>query len=66
MQQSRIVLFEIMRTSLNYGGLTDSKKSLLQDLSIAYDIDDESFDELLTQAIALQKELKRAINLILE
>jgi hypothetical protein len=65
-KNSRIVLFEAMRLSLHVGGLNDSKKKLLQVVSALYDIDEESFNELLAQAIALNKEIKRSINLVLE
>lgn len=66
LQQSRIVIFELMRTNLNYGEITDSKRNLLQILSMIYRIDGESFYELYAQANALQKEIKRSINLIME
>lgn len=59
----RIVLFEAMRLS---GVLTDSKRNLLQVASVAYGIDGESFNELLAQALALHKEMKRSVNLVLE
>lgn len=59
----RIILFEAMRLS---GVLTDSKRNLLHIVSIAYGIDGESFNELLAQALALHKEIKRSINLVLE
>lgn len=59
----RIVLFEAMRLS---GVLTDSKRNLLQVASVAYGIDGESFNELLAQALALHKEIKRSVNLVLE
>jgi hypothetical protein len=62
----RIVLFEAMRLSFHGSALSDSKTVLLKIISIAYDIDDESFNELLAQAIALNKEMKRSINLVLE
>lgn len=65
-EHSRAVLFEAMRFSVNSGGLSDSKKSLLQFASSVYDIDSESFEELLAQAIALNKELTRSINLVFE
>lgn len=60
---SRIVLFEAMRLS---GILTESKRNLLQVASVAYGIDGESFNELLAQALALHKEMKRSVNLVLE
>lgn len=59
----RIILFEAMRLS---GFLTDSKRNLLQLASVAYGIDGESFNELLAQALALHKEIKRSVNLVLE
>ena len=59
----RIILFEAMRLS---GVLTDSKRNLLQVASVAYGIDGESFNELLAQALALHKEMKRSVNLVLE
>lgn len=59
----RIVLFEAMRLS---GILTDSKRNLLQVASVAYGIDGESFNELLAQALALHKAIKRSVNLVLE
>lgn len=62
-KNSRIVLFEAMRLS---GVLTDSKRNLLQVASVAYGIDGESFNELLAQALALHKEMKRSVNLVLE
>ncbi|UUC92734.1 hypothetical protein [Comamonas sp. C11] len=62
-KKSRIVLFEAMRLS---GVLTDSKRNLLQVASVAYGIDGESFNELLAQALALHKEIKRSVNLVLE
>lgn len=62
-KKSRIVLFEAMRLS---GVLTDSKRNLLQVASVAYGIDGESFNELLAQALALHKEMKRSVNLVLE
>ena len=65
-KDSRIVLFEAMRLSLHGSGPTDHKRALLQIVSMAYDIDGESFNELLSQAIALNKEIKRSINLVLE
>lgn len=62
-RQSRIILFEAMRLS---GVLTDAKRNLLQIASVAYGIDGESFNELLAQALALHKEIKRSVNLVLE
>ena len=65
-KHSRIVLFEAMRFSFDNGGLSDAKRNLLQVASVVYDIDGESFNELLSQAIALHKEMKRSVNLVLE
>lgn len=62
-RQSRIILFEAMRLS---GVLTDAKRNLLQIASVAYGIDGESFNELLAQALALHKEIKRSVNLVFE
>lgn len=62
-RHSRIVLFEAMRLS---GVLTDAKRNLLQVASVAYGVDGESFNELLAQALALHKEMKRSVNLVLE
>lgn len=64
--QSRIVMFELIRSCFNCGGVTDFKRNLLQFVSIYYGIEGESFNELLTQAAKLDKELKRSINLVLE
>lgn len=66
MQQSRIILFEVMRSIFMISGLTDLKRRLLQIISIAYKIDGEDFNELLAQATSLHKEMKRTINLVLE
>jgi hypothetical protein len=65
-EHSRKVLFEAMRLSFHGSALTDARRSLLQIVSMAYGIDGESFNELLAQAIALNKEIKRSINLVLE
>jgi hypothetical protein len=65
-EHSRKVLFEAMRLSFHGSALTDARRSLLQIISIVYGIGGESFNELLTQAIALNKEMKRSINLVLE
>lgn len=64
--QSRIVMFELIRSCFACGGVTDFKKNFLQSISVYYDIEDESFNELLSQAAKLDKELKRSINLVLE
>ena len=65
-KDARIVLFEAMRLSFHGSGPTDPKRELLQIVSMAYGIDGESFNELFAQAIALNKEIKRSINLVLE
>ena len=62
-RKSRIILFEAIRLS---GNLTDAKRNLLQVVSLMYKIDGESFNELLSQALVLHKEMKRSVNLVLE
>lgn len=65
-EQSRLIIFESMRISFDNNGLSDPKRALLQSVGLFYKIDNESFNELLSQAAALNKELRRSINLVLE
>lgn len=64
--QSRILMFEIIRSCFNSGDITEQQKKLLHIISVNYKIEGEAFNELLAQAIALAKELKNSINLVLE
>lgn len=65
-EQSRIILFELIRFCIASEGVSDSKKQLLEYFAESQGIDKEYFDDLMAQAIAVQKEFAKTINLIME
>ena len=62
----RIVLFEAIRFVIGNGELSESRGSLLQYIAEVEGVENEYFDDLLKQALAVQKEISKTINLILE
>ena len=63
---SRVILFEMMKFSLENNKLSESRKKLLKEFSQCHNIEDEYFNDLLKQSQILQKEIQKTIYLILE
>ncbi len=62
----RIMLFELMKFSLENGGISEPQKQLLQTFCQHHDIEEHYFNDLLKQAQIIHQEAKTTINLILE
>lgn len=62
----RIMLFELMKFSLENGGISESQKQLLQSFCQHHDIEEPYFNDFLKQAQIIHQETQKTINLILE
>ena len=62
----RIMLFELMRFSLENGGISESQKQLLLSFCQQHDIEEDYFKDFLKQAQIIHQETQKTINLFLE
>lgn len=65
-EQSRIVLFELIIFCIASEGISESRKQLLEYFAESQGIDTDYFNDLLAQALAVQKEFTKTINIIME
>lgn len=66
LEHSRIILFELMKFSLENGGISEPQKQLLQTFCQHHDIEEHYFNDLLKQTQIIHQETQKTINLILE